>query len=221
MAFLFGKSLIIFLSLEKQFKQMDKPLNLLNFLKLKGHKINLIKLDPEHAKDYHLEFINSSIESNALTGTKRIFSKQDLIKYLDNISTDKSRNDFLIYTNDTKEMVGEVVLNGIDAYNRTANLRVAIFQKEDFNRGYGTEAIILALNYGFGMRNLHRISLSVLNINERAYHVYEKIGFKKEGVSRDACFYNHRYYDMVEMSILEQEFKDLYLTDIESIDKLV
>jgi RimJ/RimL family protein N-acetyltransferase len=39
--------------------------------------------------------------------------------------------------------------------------------------------------------------------NKRAIKVYEKVGFKKEGIARDA-FYgdDHRYHDEVEMGLL-------------------
>lgn len=63
--------------------------------------------------------------------------------------------------------------------------------------------MILALDYGFGMFNLHRVDLQVYDFNERRLHVYETIGFKREGVLRDYLYFNHKYYDAVVMSILE------------------
>ena len=42
------------------------------------------------------------------------------------------------------------------------------------------------LDYAFGILQLHRVELNVYDINERAVHVYEKVGFKVEGRQRDA-----------------------------------
>ncbi len=122
---------------------------------------------------------------------------------------DDTRIDFVIVRHEDDEPVGEVVLNEIS--NRNANIRIALFDTQYFNKGYGTEAMQLMLNFGFGNLQLHRIELGVYNHNERGIHVYKKLGFKKEGVLRDYLFYNHRYYDLILMSILEDEYRELYL----------
>ncbi|WP_084219624.1 GNAT family N-acetyltransferase [Jeotgalibacillus soli] len=77
---------------------------------------------------------------------------------------------------------------------------IGLFHEAYFNKGYGTEALKL-LDYGFGMLNLHRIELDVYNHNDRGMHVYKKIGFKQEGILRVYLFINHRYYDLIMMSI--------------------
>lgn len=194
-----------------------------NYLELKGEYIYLKKLDPEYAEEYWETLYHSSIESVIFTGTQQIFGKSDTNNYLQEISSDRSRVDFLICSKETDKILGEVVINDIYRNNRSASLRIVINNKEDYNKGYGTESIILALNYAFGMLNLHRIELEVFPYNERAYHVYEKIGFIKEGVRRDGCFFNHKYYDTITMSILEDEFRNRYqindkklLEDLES-----
>lgn len=181
-----------------------------NFLELKGDLIYLKKLDPEYADEYWTNLNNCSIESMVFTGSQQIFSRLDIDVYLKDICSDRSRIDFLIFSKESNKEVGEVVINDIYRNNRSANMRIFINRKEDFNKGYGSEAIILALNYSFGMLNLHRIELETFSFNKRAIHVYEKIGFKREGIKRDGWFYNHKYYDMVTMSILEDEFKEKY-----------
>jgi len=99
--------------------------------------------------------------------------------------------------------------------------KIAIYKKGDFNKGYGSEAIILALNYGFGMFNIHRIELSVFEFNERAIGVYEKLGFVKEGIKRDSLYFNHKYYNEIIMSILEDEFRNLYISCDENLKDLL
>lgn len=190
-----------------------------NLLELKGDLIYLKKLDPEYADEYWANLDNSSIESMIFTGTQQIFSKSDTYAYLESICSDKSRIDFLIFSKESNKSLGEVVINDIYRNNRSASLRIAINRKEDFSKGYGSEAIILALNYGFGMLNLHRIELEAFPFNERAIHVYEKIGFEREGIRRDGWFYNHKYYDMIAMSILEDEFREKYIQSEASLDE--
>ena len=61
-----------------------------------------------------------------------------------------------------------------------------------------------------GTLSFHRVSIGVVGFNERALRFYEKVGFKREGIQRDGYFHNHRFYDFVMMSILEDEYRDLY-----------
>lgn len=180
-------------------------------LDLTGEKVYLKVLDKKYADEYLKLTCDMDSDSRLFTGTHTFFNVTQIENYLEDISTDNSRIDFLIFDKESTDIVGEVVLNDINRKDRRCNLRVGIFNKNNFSKGYGTEAIILALNYGFGMFNLHKIYLDVLNFNDRGVHVYEKIGFIKEGVLREDIYFNHRYYDVIMMSILENEFKERYL----------
>lgn len=189
-----------------------------SLLELKGELIYLKKLDKEYIEEYWEGFNSSSVEALVFTGTQRVFNRTDLEGYIERVSSDTSRVDFLIFTRESNKIAGEVVINQVDTGNRSANIRVMINRKEDFSRGYGSEALLLAVNYGFAMLNLHRIELEVFPFNDRAIHVYEKLGFRREGIRRDGAFFNHRYYDMITMSILEEEFRGKYIDNGETLD---
>ncbi|WIV21034.1 GNAT family protein [Paenibacillus polygoni] len=146
-----------------------------------------------------------------LTGTQREFTYDEIAAWIRKISVISSdRVDFLIFLKRTNELLGEVVLNEIDSINRCANIRIGIQGTQHRGHGYGTDAIIQMLRYGFNTINLHRIDLTVYTFNPRAIHVYEKIGFKREGLHRDTLYLDERFYDMLTMAILEDEFRSLY-----------
>lgn len=193
-------------------------LNMRNFLELNGNIVYLKKLDKEYTEEYWDNFKNTSIETMIFTGSAQAFNKTEIENYINRVAADSNRVDFLIFSKQDNKLVGEVVINEVDRNNRCGNIRVLINRKEDFSKGYGTEAMILALNYGFGMFNLHRIELEAYPFNNRAVHVYEKIGFKREGIRRDGAYYNHKYYDMITMSFLENEFRERYLKTLDLED---
>lgn len=183
------------------------------FLALECKHIYLKKLSKEVCDDYFMAIDNTSVETDIFTGTTHRFVKTQIENYIANNESDQSRIDLLIYSKADDKLVGEVVINDIDAHSRIGSLRIAIFDYIDFNKGFGSEGVILALGYGFGMLNLHRVELEVFDYNERGLHVYEKIGFKKEGVKREAGYFNHKYHDIVCMSMLAKEFRTYYLND--------
>lgn len=110
-------------------------------------------------------------------------------------------------TDDTP--IGNFTLKDHDWRNRSAVVGISIGESEHWGQGYGTEAMQIGLRYGFWELNLHRIELEVLRTNERAIHSYEKVGFQREAIRRQALFRGGAYQDFVVMGILRKEWDNL------------
>ena len=104
------------------------------------------------------------------------------------------------------KLIGNIGLHGIDWKDRRAVLGITIGEKDYWDKGYGSEAIITLLNFVFTQMNLHRVSLTVYEYNQRAMRCYEKCGFKVEGRLRQAHFFDGKYHDELIMGILRNEF---------------
>jgi diamine N-acetyltransferase len=107
------------------------------------------------------------------------------------------------------QAIGDLGFNEIDRLHRNAEIGIAIGDKRFWNQGFGTEAMSLMVRYGFNDLNLHRIYLQVYETNPRAIRSYEKAGFVREGVMREAVFKDGRYINVVLMSVLRPEWKFL------------
>ncbi|KAM7197424.1 Acyl-CoA N-acyltransferase [Naviculisporaceae sp. PSN 640] len=90
---------------------------------------------------------------------------------------------------------------------RTARLGGVGIQEEYRRKGYGEEAIRWMVNWGFRWAGLHRIELGVISYNTSAMGLYDKVGFKKEGVKRECVFMDGKWFDMVEFGMLEGEWE--------------
>jgi RimJ/RimL family protein N-acetyltransferase len=112
---------------------------------------------------------------------------------------------FAIETLAEGRLIGGAGLEHQSAENRSAILGIAIGDKAHWDGGYGTDTMRTLCRFGFEMMNLHRIQLDVHAGNERAIHVYEKVGFKHEGRRRAAAFKFGRYHDILIMGLLEGE----------------
>ena len=88
-------------------------------------------------------------ESMRLTGTTQTFNFEDVMAHCKRIETADDRVDYAIILKETSDYVGEVVLNGSDWENRSANFRIALASKTYFGKGYGSEATRLILAFGF------------------------------------------------------------------------
>ena len=117
------------------------------------------------------------------------------------------RLDLAVVDRATGQYVGEVVLNELDVNNNSCSFRIALGARGQ-DRGLGTEATRLVLGYAFERVGLHRISLEVYAFNPRARRVYEKVGFRPEGVLRDALLWEGQRFDAHVMSILAPEWRE-------------
>lgn len=95
---------------------------------------------------------------------------------------------------------------------RTADLGIMIGDKDYHERGFGTDAMLTIVGFGFEQMNLHKVSLGVFDFNQRAQAVYRKVGFVEEGRDRDGYFQDGRYWDVIRMSVLENEWRALHGT---------
>lgn len=86
-------------------------------------------------------------------------------------------------------------------------LGIGIGDRADWSKGYGAEALRLALRYAFTELNLRRVSLTVLEGNARAIHAYQKAGFVLEGQSRQYSRYDGQWLGEVFMGILRDDWE--------------
>lgn len=105
--------------------------------------------------------------------------------------------------------VGNLGLHRVDRAHRKAELGIVIGEMAFWSRGYGTEAIRLALRYAFDDLGLNKVSLDVLDYNVRGIRAYEKCGFVREGVARQEVRKDGRFFDVVRMGVLAAEFRAL------------
>ena len=140
-----------------------------------SENIRFVKFTEELADDY-LKMVNDIENVARFIGDRREpLSEKDEIDYI----KDKMDNDatmFSMLEKDTSEFIGN-----IEFFNRTfdaAEWGIVITTKMQ-NKGYGKEALMRSVEYGFNELGLNRIFLSVYADNPRAVHVYEKCGFKE------------------------------------------
>jgi len=122
-----------------------------------------------------------------------------------------SPNDYIFaIEKENGKHIGNMGLHRINWRDKNCMLGIIIGDIEDWNKGYGTDAIKTILKYAVEKLRLHKINLHVYEYNPRAIRTYEKCGFKKEGLLREGHYYNEKYWDVIVMGILDRDIKMLY-----------
>lgn len=108
------------------------------------------------------------------------------------------------------KVVGHISLGGISRKNRSARIsRVLVGDPEYAGKGVCSAMVKEVIAIGFGELALHRISLGVYDFNTAAIRCYERCGFVREGVQRDVLKYGDAFWSLLEMSILEEEWRKM------------
>ena len=140
-----------------------------------SENINYVRPSFDLVPEY-LEMVNDIENVARFIGDRREpLTEKDEIDYIKN-KMDNSATMFSMIEKKTNKFIGN-----IEFFNRVfeeAEWGIVITTKMQ-NKGYGREALMRSVEYGFNELGLNRIYLSVYVDNPRAIHVYEQCGFKE------------------------------------------
>lgn len=128
-------------------------------------------------------------------------------KWLKKTEEDKASYVFAIRRAESEELLGYLELDGILWNHQHCWIGIGLGERENWGRGYGREAMELALKFAFHELNLHRVQLSVFSYNQQAINLYKKLGFVQEGVFREHLQRDGQRYDMLLFGLLRREWE--------------
>ena len=172
---------------------------------LKGKKVIL---RPPKISDAELvvKYGNDPVVNKFTSRNPKKLTVKNIRKWItEELPKDKSYKKFAIDI----ESVGYIGNTGLQVVkmDNYAEFDIVIHRKEFWGKGYGYDATMTVLKYGFEKLKLHMIYLHTYAYNKRAQGLYKKIGFKKNGIMRESVLYKGRYYDKIIMSMLAKEWK--------------
>ena len=108
---------------------------------------------------------------------------------------------FGIELEEDAKLIGFTFLNNIRWVDRTCNLGIVIGEIKYQGSGIGKKVMNLLVSYAFKSLNLRKITLEVRSDHAAALKLYEKLGFKQEGILKDQYFADSKYHDTLILSI--------------------
>ncbi len=116
----------------------------------------------------------------------------------------ETRKDLVIEYN--KIPVGLIGLVSIDKSNSKAEFYISMGEVEFKGKGIATRATKMLLNYAFNEMCLNKVYLNVDEENKIACRLYEKTGFKCEGVFVRDLVHRGKFVNRKRYAILKEEF---------------
>jgi len=177
-----------------------------------GSLVRLRALEESDLDDI-LRFYNT-LELRRFQGPPIVRSRRYMEQWLQKVSIWSPWRDghlvIAVEEKETNDFLGIARLEDIMLPHNRAEVGISIYDPEKRGKGYGTDAMLVMLGIGFNILGLNSIYLDTMEDNERSIHVYEKIGFKRVGILREAEYMSGKRKSLLIMDILREEFTEKY-----------
>lgn len=155
--------------------------------------------DAEDARKLHNE-----PETLKWLSDTRVVSPEEQATWLAGLQISKTSKRYVAREKSKDELVGVFRFDRLDNQNQSAEVGLDVATR--FRRmGYAKEIYHALLPYLFSEFSLNRLSLITLATNTPAINLYESLGFKKEGVLRQAIKRDDQFLDVIQYSMLATE----------------
>jgi RimJ/RimL family protein N-acetyltransferase len=142
-----------------------------------------------------------------LTGSTKNFNRQEVWNWYNTRNEQEDRLDLAIVDKSTNKLVGEVVANLYNAEQNSMSFRILIGPRGR-NRGLGTEATQLLVDYIFQHTDIDYMTLGVYAFNPRAKAVYEKVGFVFDSIDEKDLEYEGEWIDSINMKLARESWME-------------
>lgn len=186
-------------ALKENFKIDD--IELINFVNLNEDEKNIV-LGMRNHKTVRRWMYNS-----------RIISPQEHYRFIKSLKKD-SKNFYFLVKRQNKP-IGVVYLTRVDFMNGNGYLGLYA-NPLSREKKIGTVLGSILLKLVFDIVGLHTLKLEVIEDNERAIHLYKKLGFVEEGRLREFVFRDGKWKDVIVMGMTEEKYREKHAKKAQS-----
>ncbi|MDP6921783.1 MAG: GNAT family N-acetyltransferase [Lutibacter sp.] len=133
-----------------------------------------------------------------ISNTQLPFSKHILQRYIEQSHQDiyQAKQYRFVIGNTEGQPVGLIDLFDFDPHHHRAGVGILVLPKHQ-QKGYGTEALKLLINYAFSYLNLHQLYANISADNLQSRALFEKYGFLERGCKKDWIYTRNTYKDEI------------------------
>jgi diamine N-acetyltransferase len=159
-------------------------------------------------------WINDFRTLRTLNITPRTITHEQELAWYEGQVTHEDTTQFTVYERATLRPIGTTTLASIDHRNGTANFAAIIGEADYRGQGYGTEVILLTLDWAFTALGLRNIVVRIVEFNEASRRAHQKAGFCEFGRRRQCRIVGGQRWDEILMECLTTEFESPVLAEV-------
>lgn len=144
-----------------------------------------------------------------MAGGRMILSKATLDRWHAERANEPARSDSVIWFGIRSKSgvpLGDIELADILPHHRVASIGVGIGEPEYWGSGYGTDALLLLVEYAFAWLDYRKLWLETMDTNIRMQRAAQKAGFREEARRRRFWLADGQWIDNVLLGIQRDEW---------------
>ena len=147
-----------------------------------------------------LSLINDPDTEMMLGGSSWPVSEAEQLKWFEHQERSKDVLRCIVALQEDEKAIGTIILSDIDQKNATGYIHIKMSKDGGRGKGYGTDAVNTMVRYAFEELRLNCIYANILFYNEASIKLFERCGFKRDGVLRQRVFKKGKFIDMLAYS---------------------
>jgi RimJ/RimL family protein N-acetyltransferase len=163
---------------------------------LQGEHIQLKTLTPAMVTQKYVNWMNDPIVTQYTESRFARHTMESVKGYVKAISGSSQDYFYGIYTS---EHIGNIKLH-VNEHHNLGDIGIIIGDKQQWGKGYATEAIKLLTEHGFDKIGLHKISAGIYANNTGSVKAFKAAGYEEDGRHKQTYLSNGEYVDEIIVS---------------------
>jgi RimJ/RimL family protein N-acetyltransferase len=183
----------------------------MKYARVIGDLVYLRAFEREDLTDEYLEWVNNTSVIAHIVTTGFPVNRDKLTEFYEANQADNCVL-FAVCDKETGTHIGNARLSNIDWIHRSAVYGRLMGHPDFRGKGYGTDALIQLLRFGFHNLGINRIWSAAADANAASLRSNEKVGMTIEGTMRQAVYLKGRFRDAITLSMLREDFDRIHGT---------
>jgi len=169
----------------------------LDFEQTKTKNLILKKLTPDNISQDYIDGLNNPEIVKYTEAKYEVWTKDKIKDYIRKNNNNSSIMIAILLQDKHQEHIGNFRIFDYSPTHNRAELSFILFKKSEWGKGYIVEALESTLSYFHETLGLHRICADYHEENYGSLRVFEKLGFKVEGIFKDHFRHSNRYLNSI------------------------
>jgi RimJ/RimL family protein N-acetyltransferase len=153
-------------------------------IRLDGPRVTLVTLHVEDVTERYVRWMSDPLVIRYLESRHAPSSAERVREFVATTQADADQHLMAIRLQDGDEHIGNIKLGPVNRVHRSADIGIIIGERDQWGKGYATEAIALMTDHAFGTLGLHKLNAGCYAPNEGSARAFEKAGWTREGLRR-------------------------------------
>lgn len=188
---------------------MDGDLTRTQPTRLEGRAVHLVPFGADHLHDPAYRTWLGDREVMKTVGRPEYMASipfAEVEAYVRRLADSPDDMFFAVHVADGDRFVGTAKAGHIDWPAGIADIGIMIGARELWGQGIASDALETLCRAAFGELGMRRLVANIMASNPGMMRVFEKLGFRREGVRRDHIAYEDGFTDLVLYGCFAEEF---------------